>query len=251
MGAGTKYCILPSPQHPYRPVAVTHELLAKTFDTWAHQGRHSGMEREHGDVVRQVLARMDPKPGDMVLDLGCGSGWATRLLAQARPGISAVGIDVAPAMIAQAEREHRLTIRARYEVAPFESLPFPERKFDRAFSMEALYYAVDLPKALAELARVLKPGAKADIVVDYYAENSGTAAWPKICGVNMLCLSEAQWTAAFRTAGFASVELERVRDSRGPGLEAAFQPSECYADWATWKAVKDAGSLWIRALRAS
>lgn len=208
------------------------------------------MELEHGDVVRQVLARMDAKPGESFLDLGCGSGWATRLLAQAKPGISAIGIDVSPAMIAQAESEHRLTIRARYEVAPFERLPFPERKFDRAFSMEALYYAVDLSKALGELARVLKPNARADVVLDYFAENSGTAVWPKICGVNMHCLSQDQWTSAFQAAGFAAVEMERVRDSRGPGNAADFKPSECYADWATWKAVKDTGSLWIRAQRA-
>ncbi len=228
---------------------MTHQQLAETFDAWAQAGRHKGMELEHGDVVGQVLARMDLQAGESVLDLGCGSGWATRLIAQAKPGVSAIGVDISPAMIAQAEKEHRLTIRARYEVAPFESLPFGMGKFDRAFSMEALYYATDLPKCLREIARVLKPRGRADVVLDYYAENRGTALWPQVCGVTMQCLSEEQWCAAFLEAGFASVERERVRDARGPGKQADFQPSECYCDWSIWKSVKDAGSLWIRARR--
>jgi hypothetical protein len=48
-------------------------------------------------------------------------------------------------MIARAEELHSLTIRARYEVGRFEALDFPDKKFDRVFSMEALYHAVDLP----------------------------------------------------------------------------------------------------------
>jgi ubiquinone/menaquinone biosynthesis C-methylase UbiE len=224
---------------------MSHETLAKTFDGWAAEGRDGSMEREHGDVVRQVLDRLAIRPGERILDLGCGNGWATRLLARAAPGVSAVGIDVSPAMVERAEALHSFTIRARYEVAPFERLPLAEASFDRVFSMEALYYAVDLDRALGEAFRVLAPGGSLEVVVDYYEESAATAQWSCCTGVAMHRLSEAGWRQAFERAGFAGVRLARVVDSRGPGDPASFAPSVCYPDWETRRAVHAAGSLWI------
>ncbi|MFT7480747.1 MAG: trans-aconitate methyltransferase, partial [Gammaproteobacteria bacterium] len=75
---------------------MSHDKIASTFDDWAKSGRAERLEDGHGDVVRQVIARMDFKAGDQTLDLGCGSGWATRLLANGAPGSGAIGIDVSP-----------------------------------------------------------------------------------------------------------------------------------------------------------
>lgn len=222
---------------------------ARTFDQWAAVGMDAEMEDEHGDVVRQVLPRLGLRAGEQILDLGCGNGWATRLLARAAPGVAAVGIDVAEAMVARAEERHSLTIRARYEVAAFEALPFPDARFDRAFSMEALYYAVDLQRALSEVRRVLKPGAPLDAIVDYYKESPLTATWDCAFGVPVHWLSQEEWRTALEDVGFGQVGFERVVDLRGPGLEADFEPTHCYGDFATWKAIREAGSLWIRTRR--
>jgi ubiquinone/menaquinone biosynthesis C-methylase UbiE len=226
---------------------MTHELLATTFDQWAAEGRDAAMENEHGDAVRQVVAQMGIQSGDQILDLGCGNGWATRLLAKTTSGVGAVGVDVSPAMIGQAEELHSYTIRARYELCPIEKLDFNDGQFHRVFSMETLYYAVDLEVALAEMLRVLKPGGTADIVIDYYKENEGTTSWAKATGVPMHYLGEAEWKAAFEAAGFGDVAVQRVRDSRGAGDAESFEPSCCYPDFATWQKVRDAGSLWIHA----
>ena len=228
---------------------MSHELLAKTFDEWAATGRDAKMEAEHGDAVQQVIARMGIKPGDQMLDMGCGNGWATRLLAKSSPGGRAVGIDVAPAMIKQAEELHSFTIRARYEVMPFEALDFKDGQFERVFSMEALYYAVDLDKVLAEMHRVLKPGGSVDVIMDYYADNPGCATWADALGVPMHLLSKDEWKARFEAAGFTDVTLEQLPDSRTPD-EASFQPSAYYPDFATYKASREAGSLWVHATRA-
>lgn len=228
---------------------MSHELLARTFDQWSRDGRGASMEQEHGDVVGQVLAQMGVRAGEQILDLGCGNGWATRRLAKLAAGVQALGLDIAPEMIAEAERLHSLTIRARYAVGAFERIDAPEGKFSRVFSMEALYYAVDLDAALREILRVLKPGGTADIVLDYFTDNSCTSCWASRTGVPMHFLSTAQWCAAFERAGFTPVIARRVVDSRGPGDPAQFQPSACYPDWATWKSVREAGSLWIRATK--
>lgn len=225
---------------------MSHDAIATTFDQWAADGRGESMEHGHGDVVRQVLARLEIRPGFQVLDLGCGVGWATRLLASAAPGVQAIGVDASPKMVARAEALSSLRIRARYECGAFEALGFPDRKFDLAFSMEALYYAVDLERALAELARVLKPGGRAHVVVDYFEGRPGTETWCTELGLRMHRLDEAGWRAAFERAGLVEVESERVHDSRGPGEAADFQVGGCFPDWESYVAFHDAGSLWLR-----
>lgn len=228
---------------------MSHEAIAALFDEWARRGRAEGMEQTHGGVAGVVLGRLTVRPGEQVLDLGCGNGWATRLLAQAAPGVGAVGVDVSPAMVARAEELHSLRIRARYEVCPFEALDFPDRRFDRAFSMEALYYATDLERALGEVHRVLKPGAACDVVIDCYAERESTRRWSEVLGLRLHCLSEAEWRGAFEAAGFRGLALERVRDPRGPGDPERFEPNAHHPDWESRLAYHEAGSLWIHAER--
>jgi len=226
---------------------MSHDRIAKAFDGWVESGFADGMEKDHGDVVAQVIESLQVKPGERILELGCGLGWATRKLAQLGPGVQAIGVDASPKMVAKAEAGSSLTIRARYEVCPFEALDFPDAHFDRAFSMEALYYAADLDAALTELHRVLKPGTAADVVLNFFTENAGTEAWRTHIDTEMIRLSEDEWKQRFQAAGFAEVTTQRVVDRRGPGDEAAFRPSKWCDSWETQRAIHAAGSLWIHA----
>jgi len=222
---------------------------ADVFDQWARDGKDAGMEEGHSDVVRQVIETMDVRAGDQILDLGCGNGWATRLLAQLAPGSQAIGVDAAPTMIARAEELHSLTIRARYEQSVFEELDFPDRKFQRVFSMEALYYSAEPAKVISEIHRLLSEGGTADIVIDCYKEREATHNWGKSLNLTLQVLSESAWAQLFTDAGFSSVETKRVVDSRGPGDEADFTPSDTYPDFASRAAFFETGSLWIHAVR--
>ena len=58
------------------------EKLQQEFNKWAEAGRGEGMERDHLNITEKTVRLMDLRPGERVLDLGCGSGWATRLLAR-------------------------------------------------------------------------------------------------------------------------------------------------------------------------
>jgi SAM-dependent methyltransferase len=171
------------------------------------------------------------------------------MLAKSAPGVQAIGVDVSPAMIAKAESLHSYTIRARYEVGTFEGLEFADEHFDRAFSMEAIYYAVDLALALAEVHRVLSPGGRVDFVIDFYAERPGTRVWADHMDVPMRYLSIAEWGEVLAGAGFGGFETERVVDPSGPGDEADFEPSVWAPDWKTRVAMVEAGSLWMRATK--
>lgn len=229
---------------------MSHEKIANVFDEWASTGRGEKMEQGHGDVVKQVIEQLSIKAGFQILDLGCGIGWATRILAQKGPGVQAIGIDAAPAMIKKAEELSPLTIRARYEVGHFEKLDFNDGKFNLAFSMEALYYAPDLKQSLSEIHRVLKSGGHAEIVMDNYEGRPTTAGWAEGIGLDMHHLSPEAWRAAFEEAGFTGVTTERVIDRRGTGDEAEFTPGAFYPDWDSYRGYQDAGSLWVHGEKA-
>ncbi len=199
---------------------MSQEKVVETFDRWADAGEDARMEEGHGDVVRQVIEALDIAAGERILDLGCGNGWATRMLAQTNAGVQAIGVDASPKMIARADELHSFTIRARYDWGSFENLEFKDAEFDRIFSMEALYYATDLEKALSEACRVLKPGGNAHILIDYYEESSTTETWDASIGLDLHRKNEAGWRAAFEAAGFNDVATKRVIDSRAPAPDA-------------------------------
>jgi len=226
---------------------MSHEKIASLFDEWATTGRGQKMEKGHGDVVQQVIEKLNIRAGFQVLDLGCGIGWATRILAQKGPGVQAIGIDASPAMVKQAEELSPLTIRARYEVGHFEKIDFKDGKFDMVFSMEALYYAPDLQQAITEISRVLKTGGSAEIVMDNYVGRPTTEGWSAAIGLHMHHLSPEDWVAAFEKAGFSDVRAAIIVDRRGPDEDVALHPGGIFPDLETYRAYCEAGSLWLHA----
>ena len=83
------------------------DRLQQEFNRWAEAGEGEKMEQHHLDITAKTIRRMDLRPGERVLDLGCGSGWATRLLArlvaEGPEGFGqVVGIDISDEMIRQA-----------------------------------------------------------------------------------------------------------------------------------------------------
>jgi len=104
-----------------------------------------------------LLDRAGVEPGHRVLDVGCGTGIVARA-AVARVGVggSVVGVDPNPGMLHVASTaEPAVTWRQ----GRAEDLPFEADSFDRAFSQFALMFFEDRPKALAEMARVVRPGS--------------------------------------------------------------------------------------------
>ena len=102
------------------------------------------------------------KPGDSVLDVGCGTG-AVTLMAKARAGKDGhvYGIDPAPEMIAVARsKAARKGLEIDYRLGVIELLPFPDASMDVVTSSLMVHHLPDDLKVrgLAEIYRVLKPG---------------------------------------------------------------------------------------------
>lgn len=115
------------------------------------------------DVVTQrarTLALLDVRPGERVLDVGTGPGQLLEAIAEAAgPGGLAHGVDPSPAMVAMARE--RCGDRARVEERGVEGPgSLPDGPFDAVVSTQVLEYVADVPTALGEIARVLRPGGR-------------------------------------------------------------------------------------------
>lgn len=97
-----------------------------------------------------------------LLDVGCGAGhWGLTLLPQMRPGARLTGVDHEPTFLGMAEqRATTLGLGSRAEFLPgsLESLPFEDDCFDVVTCQLVLLHVGDVPRALGEMQRVLKPG---------------------------------------------------------------------------------------------
>jgi ubiquinone/menaquinone biosynthesis C-methylase UbiE len=99
-----------------------------------------------------------------VLDVGCGQGIDLARYAQA--GANATGVDLTPRHVELARRHmDALGLEARIVLGDAERLPFDDASFHRASSNGVLHHTPDMPAALRELLRVLRPGGEARIVL--------------------------------------------------------------------------------------
>jgi SAM-dependent methyltransferase len=190
------------------------EQLRTEFNEWARAGKGESMEQGHGPVGKQAIALMQVGTDSRVLDVGCGSGWATRLLAQYAANGRVTGIDISDEMVNLARASSRSHANTDFEVASAEQLPFPDNEFTHAFSMESLYYYRNIPKALKEIQRVLKPGGSFFAVVDLYWENEATHQWIDTLKVPVELLSIDDYRSLFIDAGFVNIRDQRILDPR-------------------------------------
>ena len=190
------------------------EQLRTEFNEWARAGKGESMEHGHRPVGEQAIARMRVGPNSRVLDVGCGSGWASRLLADYAIAGRVTGIDISDEMVQLARESSKSHRNVEFEVASAEQLPFETNEFTHAFSMESLYYYRNIPKALTEIHRVLKPGGLFVAVVDLYWENEATHQWIDTLKVPVELLSADDYRALFIDAGFENISDERILDPR-------------------------------------
>lgn len=196
--------------------AAADERLRQEFNQWAEQGKGEGMEREHISITEQTLALMNLKPGERVLDLGCGAGWASRLLAEAvaspsTPG-QVIGLDVSDEMIRRARAASTSYDNLMFVVGSAQQIPWEENYFNKILSVESFYYYPDQERALAEMFRVLAPRGELYILINLYRDNPYTQRWVSELKVPVQFRSEQEYVDLLKAHTFENVRAVRVPD---------------------------------------
>ena len=159
-----------------------------------------------------VVGLGDPRPGERVLDVACGTGVIARLVAQrvGRTG-NVVGLDLNPGMLAvaasSAANEPPTSAAITWQEASATKLPFPDAAFDIAYCQLGLQFFPDRPAALREMQRVLVPEGRLGLMVWRGIEHSP--------GFGILAAALARHVgseaAGIMRAPFALAEAEALR----------------------------------------
>ncbi|MEX2555333.1 MAG: methyltransferase domain-containing protein [Actinomycetota bacterium] len=182
------------------------------------------MKVTENPVTERMIAAMEAKPGDTILELTAGPGELGLTLAEDRPDVNVIISDFAPSMVSIAEtntKERRVS-NVETRVIDAQAIDLPDASVDGVLSRYGLMLVPDVAKAFAEIRRVLKPGRTLAYAVWGPLE---TNPWMMMLGAVLMqrghftpppgggffpLTKEEDNKAAASAAGFAHVEVETI-----------------------------------------
>lgn len=193
---------------------MEHEVLvAHQFGSTARAYLESVVHAT-GEDLELLAQEIAPVPNAAVLDLGCGAGHAS--FAVAPQAASVVAYDLTAQMLAVVERE--ATARKLRNITTVqgmaEKLPFPDARFEIVITRTSAHHWNDVPAALREARRVLKPAGRM-LMIDT-AGGDTPLLDTHLQAVEILRdlshirdYTAREWLAFFRDTGFTSATLQK------------------------------------------
>lgn len=132
----------------------------KAAATWNSGGAHyEKISQTIFDAIEHCVIRLNPQPGERILDLATGTGWAARRIAARGAQVTGVdlGTDLIEAARARASDEQ---LKIDFQVGDAESLPFENKTFDAIISTFGVMFVSKPEAAAVELSRICKPGGR-------------------------------------------------------------------------------------------
>jgi ubiquinone/menaquinone biosynthesis C-methylase UbiE len=130
------------------------------YDTQYHFAEDA--QRPDERRIWRALRRLEPMRGTTFLDLGCGAGWATKLAKEQGGAAKVLGLDFSKTALDLA-RKH--TPQILWIQADGTALPLADAAFHRLFCNGSLEHFPDVSQGLKQIARILRPGATAVLIV--------------------------------------------------------------------------------------
>ena len=165
-------------------------------------------------------------PGD-VLELAFGQGFNLAYLAQRHPGTRFTGIDFTPAHVRIAGERLQRAGLGRVTLTPgdFHHLPYADASFDAVFCVESFCHAMDVPQAMAEVARVLRPGGCFTLFDGYLAQPTATLGTDEALAVELVARGMAIECLQLPADVLAAAQAAGLKTTRMDELDAQVLPS--------------------------
>jgi ubiquinone/menaquinone biosynthesis C-methylase UbiE len=162
--------------------------LEKRFVNGAHHSRNVA------DALVRRLQRLPVRPGQRLLEVGCGNGAAALAVAD-ELGLDVTAVDVDPDQIALARRSAGARGQVCWRVADAAMLPFDDALFDGVVTHKTLHHISDWRRALTECVRVLRGGGFL-LVADIVLPSCGARVAERLLGRHLATAEEMQAVAA-------------------------------------------------------
>ncbi|WP_435319724.1 methyltransferase domain-containing protein [Haloarchaeobius sp. TZWSO28] len=185
-----------------------YKYLSKVYDTinpfiWNEEMR------------TEAIGMLDIDPDDRVLDVGCGTGFATEGLL-AHENIDEVwALDQSPDQLAKAYAKFGKHGPVHFHKGDAERLPFATNSFDVIWSSGSIEYWPNPVRALREFRRVVKPGGQVLVVGPNYPK---TTVMQKVADAIMLFYDEEEADEMFTAAGFEDIQHRLMGPSYDPDI---------------------------------
>lgn len=184
--------------HLWRQLA---RQLARPSGRWGRWMARA-MDLANRRPLRLAVDLLDPRPGERVLDAGCGTGAAMAAILR-RAACRLYGADASTEMVGAAL--HRLGDQASFILSTIETLPLEPASFDAVLALNVLYFERPDHAMLRRLHALLRPGGR---IVAYVTHRETMEGWPFAReGLHRLYDAPAL-RAAFAEAGFAAERIE-------------------------------------------
>jgi ubiquinone/menaquinone biosynthesis C-methylase UbiE len=149
-----------------------------------------------------LIKRMNIGPRDRILDAGCGEGWLARLLARLVTEGLVVGLDSSSDAIHAARSQSTSIENLIYVWGEAENIPWQEGFFSRVLCVDSLPYFADPHRALAELHRVLSPGASLWVLNQLSEQAAPSPVADPVQNSPLHRLSVEEYRSLFEQCGF-------------------------------------------------
>jgi ubiquinone/menaquinone biosynthesis C-methylase UbiE len=244
------------------PVKTHKKITRDWFGGWSNEyDRTLGRLDFHRGLLNLVVKNSLVKPGDKVLDIGCGTGLLSlKFLKKANCAISAV--DNSKEMMAVFEDKiKKLKLQNQVACRPMDadSIKFPDNTFDIVASTVTLHHLKEKLNPLKKMRRILKPGGKliiGDIDMDTTGSHTDVNRFKRVIrvleeewisalkdgGVDAFvklfdngkkhilnqgeyCISLKQWADTCKKAGFEEISIKKVPHYKSFGIVIAKKPA--------------------------